>query len=308
MGRKAVRLTFSGPVHFGEGRLSDSGVACDAATLFSALFIEALGLDAASDLLQAAKAGNLRISDAFPFIGEDYYLPKPMVRIPRRSDEDARDGSVVKKASKKLEYVRSSDYRAFMDGKLDVVGELERYRSGIGKAGLQTKVNLTRADVPDALPYQVGGFRFAADAGIYFLVDGSFDIAPFLDSLRYSGIGGKRSAGYGRFDYCIADDVALPGASGKAASPRYVLLSTSAPTYGELADELLEDARYRLVRRGGFVQSGTHHPNAQKKRDMYLFASGAVFAHRYQGDVFDVNATPGAHSVYRYGRAMWLEV
>ncbi len=46
----------------------------------------------------------------------------------------------------------------------------------------------------------------------------------------------------------------------------------------------------------------------QKKRDLYVFSAGSVFRRGFEGDVFDVNATPGAHSVYRYARSLWMEV
>ena len=56
-------------------------------------------------------------------------------------------------------------------------------------------------DGGDAKPYHVGGFHYREGAGLYFIAKGGYDIAPLLESLRYSGLGGKRSAGYGRFEY-----------------------------------------------------------------------------------------------------------
>ena len=87
-----------------------------------------------------------------------------------------------------------------------------------------------------------------------------------------------------------------------------VLLSTATPTQDELDDDLLRGARYRVVRKGGFVQSATHSANPQKKRDLYLFTPGSTFGKRFAGDVYDVNVTPGAHPVYRYARAFWMGV
>ena len=59
MGERIVKLSFLGPVHFGEGRLSGSGYTFDAATLFSALYLEALRLGCAHELLAAAQCGDL---------------------------------------------------------------------------------------------------------------------------------------------------------------------------------------------------------------------------------------------------------
>ena len=87
-----------------------------------------------------------------------------------------------------------------------------------------------------------------------------------------------------------------------------MLLTSALPREDELTDALLEGAKYHLVRKGGFVQSASHASTPRKKRSMWLFAPGSVFERRFEGDVFDVNATPGAHPVYRYARAMWMEV
>jgi len=53
MGERIAKLSFLGPVHFGEGRLSGSGYTFDAATLFSALYLEALRLGCVKELLAA---------------------------------------------------------------------------------------------------------------------------------------------------------------------------------------------------------------------------------------------------------------
>ena len=42
-----------------------------------------------------------------------------------------------------------------------------------------------------------------------------------------------------------------------------------------------------------------------KKHDFYVFAPGAVFENRFEGDVFDVSIH-GAHPVYRYAKPMFI--
>lgn len=317
MGTETIKLSFLGPVHFGRGRLSDSAFSCDAATLFSALYIEALREGVQDELLEAARCGELVLSDAFPYIGETLYLPKPMVAPgvfdKRNAEREARGeklDSRERKADKKLAYIPADRYGAYLSGTFDVLGEQESFE--LGESFLQTKVNLTRTDSDDAKPYFVGGHSFNPGAGLYFLVRGSYDLAPLLEQLSYAGLGGKRTSGYGRFEFSVddADPIAAAMASvpSKARTRANVLLSTSIPRPEELSDELLEGARYRLVRRGGFVQSATHSDTPQKKRDLYLFVSGSTFARTFEGDVYDVNATPGSHPVYRYAKALWMEV
>lgn len=310
---KAIRLTFTAPVHFGVGRLSDSAYSCDAATIFSALYIEALrmGSDVADGLLSAARSGDFALSDAFPYTGSVMYLPKPMLPAgalskglsTAREEQDSR----VRKAAKKLSYIPSESYADYLSGTFDPIDALEHFDLGV--SALQAKVNLVREN-GDAEPYFVGGYSFAPGAGVYFVTQGAYNVEPLLEQLGYSGIGGKRTSGYGRFTYSVVPFKApepIPVSAG-AGVPRCVLLSSAAPTADELSNTLLDGARYRIVRKGGFVQSVTHHARQQKKRDLYLFAAGSVFARTFEGNVFDVNATPGAHAVYRYARAMWMEV
>lgn len=304
MGEKIVKLSFLAPVHLGAGRLSGNGYAFDAATLFSALYIEALRLGCAEEFLTAARDGDLGLSDAFPYVGDTLYLPKPMLRP---SGRPTISDSRVRKAAKKLDYIPASRLGDYLAGTLDPVEEYSRF--DVGVSAVQTKANLTHEHKDDAEPYHVGIFSFRPGAGVYVVMRGGYDLEPLLSSLQYSGIGGRRSSGLGRFEFEINPfDLAWRVGAPVSDAAKHLLLSTAMPTQGELNDDLLKDARYKLVRRGGFVQSTTHHTTPQKKRDLYLFAAGSVFAHTFVGDVFDVNATKGAHPVYRYARAMWMEV
>lgn len=307
MATRMVKLTFQAPVHFGDGRLSDGEYTCDAATLFSALFIEALKAGCADELLAAAKSGDFSISDAFPYIGERLYIPKPMACVSERAASSAESGdSRARKANKALKYIPADKLGDFLSGSFDFVGELERFNNGV--SFLRTKVNLTRSTSEDAEPYHVGGYRFAPECGLFFLVGGTYDVRPLMEQLSYSGIGGKRSSGYGRFTFEVREDAPLHLVDGSSFGERAMLLTSALPREAELTDSLLEGARYHLVRKSGFVQSTSHAPTPRKKRSLCLFAPGSVFERCFEGDVLDVNATPGAHPVYRYARAMWMEV
>lgn len=310
MEERIVKLRFTKPVHFGNGRLSDSAFSCDAATLFSAMFIEALEIGLAADLLAAVKSGDLLISDTLPYIEDVLYLPKPMIRFRRDAAANLNapaEGLRARKAAKKLAYIPASSLHGYLCGDFDSIAELDRF--GVGVSSLQTKVNLTRKDGPDAKPYHVGSFSFAPKAGLYFIVRGSFDLSPILDRLSYSGLGGKRSSGFGRFEYDLQGHApVLSTGKNRIADKHYLLLSSASPTLSELNEQLLDGAKYRLIKKSGFVQSATYSSSQQKRRDLYVFASGSVFVQRFSGDVFDVSDSAGSHPVYRYARAMWLEV
>lgn len=294
----------------------------------------------ADGLLDAARCGSLRLSDAFPYIGDTLYLPKPMVAADAfdaqnraREARGERMDSRERKANKQLAYIPAASYPSYLAGTFDALAALESFE--LGKASLQARVNLTRADGGDALPFFVGGYSFASDAGLYFISSGTYDLEPLLEQLSYSGLGGKRTSGYGRFEFCVQGDNPLAqvkrrgsqqaqtrqkgkskrskrraaAQTAQASQPKtHVLLSSALPTSGELTDALLKGARYKLIHRGGFVQSTSRSNTPQKKRDMYLFAAGSTFERKFEGDVFDVNATLGSHPVWRYAKAMWAEV
>lgn len=311
MAERVYRLAFRGPVHFGGDRLSESAYGCDAGTIFSALYLEALRMGLADGLLAAVRSGELWLSDALPYIGDELYVPKPVL-LPgmARGDADETDRDPrMRKAAKKLAYIPSSRLDAYIGGTLDFVGELDRFDLGVSE--LRGKVAVQRSADDKPRPFFVGSFSFAPGAGLYVLTRGSYDLGPILESLAYAGLGGKRSSGYGRFSFeeDRTEAIGLLSGSGGPGRPGHaMLLSSAAPTSEELTDDLLAGAGYRLVRKGGFVQSATHARSAQKKRDLYVFAAGSVFERTFLGDVFDVNATPGAHPVYRYARALWMEV
>lgn len=308
MDDRIAKLSFEAPVHFGNRRLSDSEYACDAATLFSALYIEALSAGCADGLLHAAKTGDLALSDALPYLGERLYVPKPMVGanravLPHAGQNDSRE----RKANKKLKYIPLDTLSNYFAESFDYVGELGKFNLGI--SFLRTKVNLTRDTSDDAEPYHVGGFSFNPGCGIYFVVRGSFDVEPLFEQLGYSGIGGKRSSGYGRFSVqFVSAEPFAPFFAAPIGAGKSMLLSSALPREEELTEALLSDAKYHLVRRGGFIQSAVHAATPRKKRDMWVFSSGSIFERRFEGDVFDVNLTPGAHEVQRYARAMWMGV
>lgn len=309
MSERIVKIKFKGPVHFGRGRLSQSAYTCDAATLFSALYLEAMRIGCADELLSAAKAGRLSISDAFPYIGDRLYCPKPIIGsdalILGNADVGSKDPR-IRKAAKKLDYIPLEGLEAYMNGSFDFMSELERF--DLGKAFLRNEVNLFRSRTEDAEPFYVGGFRFRENAGIYFIVRGSFNIEPIMELLQFSGLGGKRTSGFGRFAYEVCETEFISLSSSEAGSGTFMLLSSSAPTATELMEPLLEGASYKLVRKSGFVQSFTHNLSPQKKADMYVFATGSTFKSKFSGEIYDVNTMPDAHPVYRYARSLWMEV
>ena len=101
-------MQFPAGVHFGQRNLEDAGYELYADTIFSALCNEIVqdGEESLNWFVNTAKEGKLLFTDAFPFIEESYYLPKPLKRIERKETEGS---STAKKIWKKVSYLHYED-------------------------------------------------------------------------------------------------------------------------------------------------------------------------------------------------------
>ena len=325
MEHRIFRFAFDAGVHIGDSSLEDSGIRLRADTIFSALCIEALkkgGQETLDRLITLTIAGELSISDAFPFIGNELYVPKPVFSIqsadmPQNADilgqspngeaDEVSDYS-AKKIFKELKYIPIDMVQDFLYGEFD--GKTAEYiASKMDGLGASSIVARTAVRLPeDALPYHVGVYTFKEGAGLYIIASAEAEALPFLRELlecvAVSGIGGKRSSGLGRFSITeTAEDIPeeLLG-----DYPAYMTLSVSLPGDAEI-ESALKDSTYVLLRRSGFVFSETYAHDAVRKNDLYVMDSGSVFRQRFTGGVYDVS-NKGTHPVYRYAKPMFLGV
>lgn len=72
-------------------------------------------------------------------------------------------------------------------------------------------------------------------------------------------------------------------------------------------DDIYKNSKFILKKRSGFVQSSTYSDRILKKNNVYLFAAGSVFENTFKGEIINVG-NKGNHPVYKYAKAMWLEV
>ena len=302
---KIYKLTFPNGIHVGSGRLSSAENTIHADTLFSALCIEALhvgGEQLLESLVNHARMDKLRISDALPYINDCLYVPKPMCRV-KSTEQDPS----MRKLFKKMTYIpvdRLSDYLRGTSNPEEINEEFSK----LGKKSVYQKVSIKLEG--DNELYNVGVYEFNENCGLYVILgyEGDDVVGLFediLDSLQYSGLGGKRTSGYGRF---VASEVTADALESRLLqeSERYMSLSASMAADDEL-EEVLQGASYKLIKRSGFVQSRTYSERQLKKRDIYVFAPGAVFARKFQGDIFDVSQE-GSHPVYRYEKPLLIGI
>lgn len=298
------KLTFPNGIHIGNGKLSSAETTIHADTVFSAMCIEALNIGGEkmlSELVAFAKNNQLLISDALPYISDELYVPKPMYRITAKEQEISK-----KKEFKKLEYIPYTEIDNYMNGDIEPAIVNEKI-SGLGLKEQYQKVFLKYDDNSEL--YSVGTYKFNEHCGLYIVIGSDNAVQEnmtdtIFKSLQYSGIGGKRSAGYGRFTYEKCDVPFADMLCGE--SDLYMTLSVCMASDDEL-ESVLCGASYKMLKRSGFVQSATYSDNQVKKRDFYMFSAGSVFKEEFCGDIFDVSIK-GTHAVYRYAKPVLIRI
>ncbi len=299
------KLKFPFGVHFGDKSLEKSNITFCADTLFSALCIEALKIEGEFEkFFKCVKEGKLLFSDGFPFLDKEFFLPKPIIAV-NKKDTNA---SELKKQFKKMNFIAMSKWETYLKGELDPGEEIDLEKKfGVHK----TETHCAIRGLEETLPYRIGSFSFSKNAGLYVVFGYENDeirqlFYELLDRVSYSGLGGKRSAGLGRF---IIYPGEIPDNIKKLLendSERYLSLSIGLPQDDEI-DSSLEGATYSLLKRSGFVESVNYSDSYMRKKDLYMFASGSVFSQRFGGDIYDVS-TGGSHPVYRYGKPIFIGV
>lgn len=302
----AYKMEFLNGVHLGKNSIEDSDITFCADTLFSALCQEAVhaGEDKLQDLYKRVKEGRIVFSDAMPYIGNTYYIPKPMLKVEKEVNGDSK----IKKAFKKLSYIPLDKLDQYMNGTMNVEQEAE-ILDNLGV--VVSRVFASVRGVEETKPYRVGICQFYPDNGLFIILGYEEEqdralVEELLTSLSYSGIGGKRYAGLGRFELYpgkLEEDFCKRLS---AESEYYMTLSVSLPLEEEM-DKALADAAYLLIKRSGFVASYEYAEEQLRKRDLFVLKAGSCVKNRYCGSIYDVS-DEGKHPVYRYAKPLFLGV
>lgn len=308
-----VCLHFTAPVHLGDQGIGNetSGMVLRSDTLFSALWIAwqqcfdeplAVNGDVGEPLLT--------VSSAFPFVKDTCFFPRPMMPMPHgeRTDEelqqDIRDKNLTKEV-KKLRYIPETLFGKWVNGESFAVQDVEamvargKELDRAIKRTIRPRVALDRESQASSL-FFYGETRFAPRAGLHFFArlrsDNWKRLEQALAWLGESGIGGKRSAGYGTFRPGYLDSP-LP----EAANPNaWLSLSLVLPGGGEAcrADQ------YSLVSRMGWTE-GSQGSTDWRHHRIAMFGEGSLFREPLRGQVADVRPfAEFPHPVYRNGLAL----
>lgn len=300
------KLHFNTAVHFGNGFLNSSNFSFKADTLFSALFIESLKLGLSDQLYQYTNQGDLLFSDAFPFKDQTYYLPKPLLYVEPKESSNTSDLKKVKK----INFLPYDQISKFLNSSINLDDVISNQKFYIYDEDTKVAIRNNHKDEPE--PYRVGLCTFEKNAGLYIIVgykqiEHLNLIKKIMDALQYSGLGGKRTSGFGKFKVEIDQNVSKLASLIEKKSDRYMTLSISLPQENEL-NQVLDGASYLLVKRSGFVQSDTFALEQRRKVNKYLFASGSCFTYKFNGSILNVADDTGSHPVYRYAKPMFIGV
>lgn len=327
-------LKFLTPVHFGDtgngGNLERVSMTCSADTFFSALCSEAalVSKNCVETLVEKFDDGKICLSSLFPFYqAEDeeleLYLPKPLYRMNAevtdvKSFNDMKLAATKLKKLKKTTYVRASE----LVNLLDAVKNNEEYDYELPV--FATKMNSERVNkrMDEPLPYFVGSYVFAKNAGLYFVLgleneDDMEEMQELIAQLGLSGIGGKRSSGYGKFelgeDYIeldaefgiYDDDIALANMLENESAKLQMSIAPVKPNAEDA--NVVKEGFYKLLRRSGFVASNNMEDN-MKRDSIYMLAEGSCFNKRIDGNLVGFTVQGVNHKVYRNGLGMYVGV
>lgn len=312
------KLKFSSEVHIGNGLLSESSYYIHADTFFSALCHEILKLEGTSGidkLHKMAEEDELVLSDGFPYSKDVLYVPKPLNQKFILRSGSAKDGkdSVSRKLWKKIEFLPVSVLlNEQMGTNIETYSEQLKQ---IGTSSLRIHASILGRKEPE--PYGVGSFHFNSRSGIYFFVgieeerQSLFD--QIMESLQYTGIGGKLSSGMGRFtfekeelDESIKDRLCYGKQS--LGEKNVMTLSVSLPE--KYDNSLLENSYYTIIKRSGFVASSTYTSNRKeiegytKRKDLYVIKTGSCMCNGFCGRIEDVSDGK-SHAVLRYVKPLF---
>jgi CRISPR-associated protein Csm4 len=313
------KLKFPYGVHFGADKvgigLEKVSVNCHCDTFYSAICHEILklhGEKVLNEFYEHTKSGKFLLSDLLPYKDEELLIPKPIF-YKDSSQERQAESSVIKKRMKKVQFIPLSKISEYFNDEAEEIKfskNMVYEKNAIARDGKEEHNGL----------YSVGVTYFAEGCGLYFVAQIDEDKKEWFDkiinSLALSGIGGKRTSGYGRF---IFEDEEAPELDENNGFPSekvlakllnedakyYLSMSTFYPKKEEIKD--LKRGYYSLVKRGGFVQSATYSDKILKKIPTTFVSAGSCFEQKFEGEILDVSKD-GNHPVYRYGKPIMIGI
>ena len=284
--------------HFGAGTLDSSKMTFSADRLFSALVIEANKMGRLDEFLSLANQDDFVLTDAFPYQDRPF-LPKP-IGFPKFDqvdlNKDVKEVRRQAKLAKKLKFIPLEKFDHYVNGALFEDEE-------------HAVTNIVTKNQPhvDGALYQVATTRFLDDTALYVLATESPLLDEMMTSLQFSGIGGKRSSGYGRFDLIIKEiPENLESRLTRSYQGNVMTLTTSLPTDEDLP-RAMDQGSYLVTKSSGFAFSTVSNQN-YRKQDLFKFTAGSTFLETFEGQIVDVRSLGFPHAVFNYAKPLFLKM
>lgn len=312
------RLTFTSPFHVdsrGNAFYEESGSFIHSDTL-SAAILATWALIWPEQIAQQAQNPPFRLSSAFPFYRDCYFLPRVL------SSHAIHLSSDKLKQAKKLKKIQWLDSKLWhssltnpnwadaIDLKNGVCQSVLASQSTTLPEQLWLEEERPRLAIDrnsnQAAESQIFNFSriwFDPNGGLYFLAvfDDDTSRQQFETALSVvgdSGIGADRNSGNGCFTWCKGQIPQLQ----MAEYDRAVALSLVNPAPSDCQTGWLDGAAYKLVSRGGWIGG-----SGKRKQRLRMFAEGSVFAKPLQGRMVDVSVDQFPQKVFRDGRGFFVK-
>lgn len=177
----------------------------------------------------------------------------------------------------------------------------------------------------EPLPYFVNSYKFNNNAGLYFILgyeddDDAIIMEKIIESLGYSGIGGKKSSGYGKYKFFRNPKIL----NGEISKYRDVLILTKminmdmsvnkgrklciAPLLPRKEDvKYISVGNYKIVKRSGFIYDKNTH-NKKRKNNLYMLAEGSCLMKYLEGMILKEEYEGISYPIYRNGMGMFVGI
>ena len=261
----------------------------DSIKLFGAIFsaVSELYPENIKEFENDFENGNIRVSSAFPVVGNTYFFPKPILlsQKNKNNEKDKKKAIENYKKFKKIKFIpkkfleeiikkgfydeelinKANDEYEMKDDYLILKGE-KTPESGIMEL---PKVGINRFSQKSDIFYKEG--IYYKDTDLYFFVDADGKnykiILTAIKFLEDRGFGPKYSSGYGQFKFVEKDTLNI-----HSCGERWLILSKYMPNNEEIKSIIWDNSFYQFKEIKGLTREGFHIS------PVYIFTEGSCFA------------------------------
>ena len=318
-----IKLKEMSPLHMGTGKenydFSASHLYSDTlSAALAAMKVRHDGDEGVKDFLDS-----FVISSAFPYMGDHFFLPRPLGKIEVEFYDC--DEYISRKKLKSIKFIEQDLWKKLVAGE-KVVVSISQLKNGFllsnakdfkqpYKSAVHQRVTVPRADELDAEPFFFDWTFFEKNAGLYCLTDATGskldDLMRLFELLGEYGIGTDKNVGGGKF---VVEKQALEIPEMPDANA-CMLLSLYIPTEKEILEIDLDNSKYELCQRGGYMAGSQENDFWHlRKKSVYMFGVGSVLISTValEGKVVDLQPVDyndrRMHPVYRSGKPFVVPV